>query len=302
MKAAKMNDVGTGEGGHSTTVMLVEMPGQLCNQLRILANVLAVSFDLGYRVYAPAFSYPSLLANKGKFCPEPSPRIPRFFPWVSPFLRRSPFRRHAFRRGKAAYVNIVASFDRRGKAYDLSGAEFRGLVGECDRIYLAGLNFRDFHALARHRDDVLALMLPREGILRAASAHVGELRSRYGFVLGVHVRRGDYKAHSGGRFFFSHADYARLVSGLLNRIDRADAAVMVCSDEPVDLDAYAGLNVFSGPGSAFDDLYALSMTDLIVGPPSTFSGWASFVGGVQKIEVVSAEAELDMAASFVSPC
>ena len=29
-----------------------------------------------------------------------------------------------------------------------------------------------------------------------------------------------------------------------------------------------------------DDLYSLAQVDLLVGPPSTFTGWASFYGSV----------------------
>jgi len=54
------------------------------------------------------------------------------------------------------------------------------------------------------------------------------------------------------------------------------------------------------PGTAFEDLCALSLVDIIVGPPSTFSGWASFVGGVPKVEIESAAEQLDMAAAFVT--
>ena len=34
----------------------------------------------------------------------------------------------------------------------------------------------------------------------------------------------------------------------------------------------------AGPGVAVLEMYALARCDLIVGPPSSFSGWASFMG------------------------
>jgi hypothetical protein len=139
-------------------------------------------------------------------------------------------------------------------------------------------------------------------VLHAARDRVAEIRLCHEFVLGVHVRRGDYRTYAGGRLLFGDPEYAVLVRGLLERLGKRDAGVMVCSNEPVDLAAYAGLNAFAGPGGAYEDLCALSMTDMLVGPPSTFSGWASFVGGIPKIEVLSATDRLDPAAAFVSPC
>ena len=36
--------------------------------------------------------------------------------------------------------------------------------------------------------------------------------------------------------------------------------------------------VYPGPGQPVEDLYALAACDYIIGPPSTFSRWASFYG------------------------
>ena len=40
------------------------------------------------------------------------------------------------------------------------------------------------------------------------------------------------------------------------------------------------LKCFSGPRTVIGDLIALSKCDLILGPPSTFSGWAAWYGKV----------------------
>jgi hypothetical protein len=57
-------------------------------------------------------------------------------------------------------------------------------------------------------------------------------------------------------------------------------AFLVCSNEPVaPLLSLEGLKVFEGPGTAIGDLYALAGCDKLMGPPSTFSLWASYWGG-----------------------
>jgi hypothetical protein len=72
----------------------------------------------------------------------------------------------------------------------------------------------------------------------------------------------------------------------------------VCSDEPVPGDAFAGLDVVSGPGSAIGDLYALAACDRIIGAPSTFTTWASFYGAVPRYTIRDPGASLD-SSSFV---
>jgi hypothetical protein len=51
---------------------------------------------------------------------------------------------------------------------------------------------------------------------------------------------------------------------------------LICSDEQRPPSAFAPHCVTQGSGNAIEDLYALAGCDLLVGPPSTFSMWASF--------------------------
>ena len=57
---------------------------------------------------------------------------------------------------------------------------------------------------------------------------------------------------------------------------------VICSNEKLDLSYFreAGLEVNAGPGHEALDLYALSKCDLIIGPPSTYNLWASFLNDV----------------------
>ena len=57
-------------------------------------------------------------------------------------------------------------------------------------------------------------------------------------------------------------------------------AFLICSDEPQHGGDFARMNVHFGTGHAIEDLYALARCDYLIGPPSTFSAWASFYGKV----------------------
>ena len=55
---------------------------------------------------------------------------------------------------------------------------------------------------------------------------------------------------------------------------------LICSNEDVSsLLSLPGVLAAAGPGAPVMDLYALAACDYLIGPPSTFSLWASFHGG-----------------------
>ena len=51
---------------------------------------------------------------------------------------------------------------------------------------------------------------------------------------------------------------------------------LVCSDAQLKPTDFSDLQVRCGSGHIVEDLYGLAETDLVVGPPSTYSGWAAF--------------------------
>lgn len=56
---------------------------------------------------------------------------------------------------------------------------------------------------------------------------------------------------------------------------------VICSTDQVNCEFFSGLTTIQKGQSAIQDLYILSQCDYIVGPPSSFSMWASFYGQVK---------------------
>lgn len=73
---------------------------------------------------------------------------------------------------------------------------------------------------------------------------------------------------------------------------------LVCSDEPIPAGAFDGFDVVSGPGHELHDLYALAACHRILGPPSTYTTWASYYGAVPRYTIYDPAQPFD-AASFV---
>jgi hypothetical protein len=76
------------------------------------------------------------------------------------------------------------------------------------------------------------------------------------------------------------AAYRRLLVATQAIMPAQEIRFLVCSDEPIDAAAFAGLDVARGTGHLLEDMYALAGCDYLIGPPSTYTAWASFYGRV----------------------
>ena len=74
-----------------------------------------------------------------------------------------------------------------------------------------------------------------------------------------------------------------------------EVAFHICSDEKIDMADFSGFDCYQIPLSLdIEDLYALSLCDYIIGPPSTFSMWASFYGNVPLRIVTKDESKISL--------
>jgi hypothetical protein len=106
-------------------------------------------------------------------------------------------------------------------------------------------------------------------------------------LVGVHLRRRDYRTFAGGKFFFSDTDYNAIISHLDKSWNGPvrPRFVLVC-EEFVHVRNFGPAKVdYFGPGSIGRDQALLSLCDFILGPPSTFSGWVSFLYDIPRAEI-----------------
>lgn len=114
-------------------------------------------------------------------------------------------------------------------------------------------------------------LLPQDGFFRHRSAE-----KKY---VAVHIRRGDYRAFSGGKYFYDWEVYRQGMDSMRKEIRARfglKSEFIIFSDE--DAEALKADDVSISHNHWYVDHFLMSQCDYIIGPPSTFSHWASYIG------------------------
>lgn len=287
-----MRLVGARSGGIMGRVVIINSSGQLANRMFAFANVVANAMHAGYEVVNPAFGhYGALFENLAGYPPTYPPRAGG---------KRS--EASAARAAKLLKVaNIVLRraapgllIDATAHRVQLRDPEIEARLRSAQRTFLTGYYLRDHASLVERRASVREFFRPHARWREEAERLVAPLRSEADAVVGIHIRRGDYAQWQGGKYLFGIEDYARLARRLEQREPSRRLAFVVCSNEPVH-DAFEAVDrCRSEPRPAMTDLCALSLCDAIVGPPSTFSLWAAYVGGAKLYHLSSVETDVSL--------
>lgn len=194
--------------------------------------------------------------------------------------------RRLTRKNEFRFGPLVVNFDRVYHQY-ISGMKITELAHSGLLIH-QGWSFRDKDALRGNIEIVRKILDFRNDYKNRAEKRFRQIKGDACHVIGVHVRRGDYAKFRNGQFFFDDSVYLRIASEAISLTDCALDKVVIAgfsNDMLVWPDSHHGARVVKGPGEWWDDLLCLSMCDLIIGPPSTFSGAASFMGDVPWFQI-----------------
>lgn len=145
-----------------------------------------------------------------------------------------------------------------------------------------GFRFRARNSFQLFAGEIRKAFAPDRKIVADVERHISQMRKSYpdAAVVGIHIRKGDYALWRGGAYLFSdekYSEWCRLIKARFSEVGR-DVVFMVCSNRPVDVHLFHGLHTVFNSGSEIFDLYSLARCDSIMGPPSTYTMWASFYG------------------------
>ncbi|MCQ2204514.1 MAG: alpha-1,2-fucosyltransferase [Bacteroidales bacterium] len=133
--------------------------------------------------------------------------------------------------------------------------------------------------VAKHRETLTDMFAPT---VEVESELDGMFGKEDGVVtVGVHIRRGDYRTYRNGQYYYENDVYLRCMNDVKRALEAEGKRVrfFLSSNERFTKEEFPGCEIFSQDGTSVAvDLYGLSRCDYIMGPPSTFSMWASFYG------------------------
>lgn len=270
--------------------------GRLGNQLFLLAHLVAFSREHDVPIRYPSFLdyadyFESWRGNWLGQYPFPAGQRVGFRTW------RKILKWSHYRAGKIVHRvrpngrSVGAIFLEEGEPQDMASPEFIAAANE-KALFLQGYLFRDLPTLQKHSAEVRKLFLPIETHQRKVTEHITAARADCDLLVGFHVRRGDYREFAGGQYFYSLDQYRLFLDRVAGQLKDKRVKFLICSDETIPSEVWKPHSVVRGPGQFIQDMYALAECDLIVGPPSTFSGWASFYGQKPLLHLNSKDVEI----------
>ena len=141
----------------------------------------------------------------------------------------------------------------------------------------------DTRYLAQTKKELQHIFRPRQEITEKANLMMSDIRKEADIVVGVHIRHGDYKTFCGGRYYYTLEEFHQFMLQIQKLYSDKRIAFFISSNESFTVDVFKNCMCYRfGKETSGDilDLHTLSLCDLIIGPWSTYSRWASFIGEV----------------------
>lgn len=149
--------------------------------------------------------------------------------------------------------------------------------------------YTDYAALYKHQEECRAFITPKGQYKQQADKIISKLRETKQTLVGVHVRRTDYKDWFRGKYYFSTEVYEKALKEISALLPNG-VHFIICSDEKLTAKDFPSLpeeQLYFSQHPFITDFVLLSSCDYIIGPPSTFSGYASFYGKAKKYTLFS---------------
>ena len=257
-------------------IILRDKPGQMCNRLWSYSFFIAYGLKYNINIYIPNLKeYESLFENLNqfeniKFSLSENRRTEKLIRFAVQFI-------YQFNKLKIGFLLRIFNIFFPDRNF-LNESYFSK-----NRIIFINSwkHKKDYEAIVEFKPEIISLFTPGKQYREKADKLFPELKSMYDILIGVHIRRGDYLNFHNGSYYFDDSVYCRYMNMLTSKQGTKKVGFFISTNEVIDPNTFKGLNIHSIDDSlGIEDLYALSKCDYIIGPPSTFSMWASFYGSV----------------------
>jgi hypothetical protein len=257
-------------------IILRDKPGQMCNRLWSFSFFIAYGLKYNIKIYIPNLKeYESLFENLNqfsniKFSLSENRRTEKLIRFAVLFI-------YLFNKLKIGFLLRIFNICFPDRNF------LNQLYLSKNRIYYINSwkHKKDYEAIVEFKPEIISLFTPKKEFREKTDKLFPELKSMYDILIGVHIRRGDYLNFQNGSYYFDDSVYSRYMNMLTLESGTKKVGFFISTNEAIDPNKFKGLNIHLLDHSlGIEDLYALSKCNYIMGPPSTFSMWASFYGSV----------------------
>lgn len=288
-------------------IVIARSFGQLGNRLFLYAHFIAAAREYGFRLANPCFAeYAHLFPATANdlWCRYPqqpiatNPPSPRARKMLAKSIYMAARSLSTF--GLTDYPCRVLRI-KGEQTCDLGSNEFARLACADRHLLAMGWLFRSERLCMQHADAIRDHFQIAPEHRQRIDNKIAKIRAESDVIVGVHIRHGDYETFMNGKYFFSLEQYADRMRIIADQFAGKRVAFLVCSNAEVNHADFGDLPVHFGPGHIIEDMYAMAEADLLIGPLSTYTGWASFYGNVPLITMETADQPIDISAIRPSP-
>lgn len=273
-----------------TTLLVADENGQLGNRLFLFAHFASIAVKKNYRLYFPSFNSTSLYFECAATNNYEGYRIYSRFSRFR-VIHNLLFRLLRLLTSVLFRIFPVSPLHRIIRLYHTNDTridefDFYDMDKEQDFknakpfLFLQGWNFRSLESIVSEKKKILPFFRLRAPLQKKVDDFMEKPRNEFDLIIGVHVRRGDYKNYMNGRFYYEDALYERLMTETVKLFSGKRIAFLVNSNEEITITSIAGATILRGPGHFILDLYTFAACDYLIGPPSTYTQWASYYSDI----------------------
>lgn len=167
-----------------------------------------------------------------------------------------------------------------------------------DVVYTAGWWFRSPDLVVKFQPEMAYKYSLKKSLYENNTMviNLDKLKSQGYILIGVHIRRGDYKKWKGGKYFYddnTYKKYMKSISEQLSAKGNTKQMFILFSNETVNIEKSADIIVSTE--SWYIDQHIMSTCNYLIGPPSTFTKWASYIGNVKLFHITDKTQTIDIA-------
>lgn len=256
-------------------IIVCDQYGRLGNRLHLFAQLITYAKKNNYAVWMPGFYdywhfFPKL---------DHRPTFASRFYIFSMFAPEDVFYTFNFIFRKASQIKENLLFCSLKFSDSSDGNPWNNIGRSKSRVILfSGFVFHEYML------DCSSAISEINSLFRPASKYIDEinepieiLKSRNDSVCGVLVRQTDYRSWNDGKYFYTSKQYAEFLHGLNNSFKNKKIGFFIATDEMQDEKIYSEIDCIVRVGYPLENLYSLSLCDFLVGPPSSYIGWASLL-------------------------